>query len=254
LPIPGAETTEFVPTDLGVNQTTPAYTIPLVIQVLFGLVLIGFIVIWVSGLIRYSDKKQIIRIALIIVVLIVLYFVFPRATSETQLSPSGQAPSVEMPAQTSFDIAPIGDPPVGLIWIVAGLLGIAALAGIIYFGFRTYSEWKVSKALQLEVESALQEVYDGGDLRNIIMRSYQQMMNIMKMEQGIERDAAFTPREFERLLEARGVPAEPIRSLTSLFERVRYGGKLTSEADEREAVACLTSIHAACQVMKGIRS
>lgn len=253
MPILGAETAEVVPDSISGNQNTPPYTLPLVIQVIFGLALFGFIVFWISGLIRYSDKKHFIRFGLAVLLLLVVYLIFPRSTSDIQISTSGQEPSVEMPVQADYEIAPIGDPPEALIWVVAGVLGIALLAGIIYYGFRTYSQWKVSSALRQEVETALQEVYDGGDLRNIIMRCYQQMMNIVKMEHGIERDAALTPREFERLLEARGVPADPIRLLTSLFERVRYGSKPTSEADEREAVACLTSIQAACQGMKGNR-
>lgn len=254
MPIPGAETAEVVSDSIHSNQYTPPYTVPLVIQVLLGLGLIGFIVFWVSGLFRFSDKKHFIRFGLAVILLLVLYLIFPRSTSDTQISSPGQEPSVEMPVQANFEIAPIGDPPEALLWVVAGVLGIAVLAGIIYFGFRSYAQWKVPNALQREVESALQEVNDGVDLRNIIMRCYQQMMNIVKMEHGIERDAAFTPREFERLLEDHGVPAEPIRSLTTLFERVRYGSKPTSEADEREAVACLTSIRSACQGMKGRRA
>lgn len=253
MPIPGAETAEYGSDYPVNNQTTPGYTVPLVIQIIFGLVLIGFIVFWINAAIKYSDKKQIIRVGLIIVAFIILFFLFPRTTSDTPILPSGQEESVEMPAQTSFDIAPIGDPPEALLWVVAGVLGLAVLAGVIYFGFRTYAQWKVANALKHEVETALQEVYDGGDLRNIIIRSYLQMMNIVKIEHGIERNEAFTPREFEMLLEAQGVPAEPIRMLTTLFERVRYGSKSTTEADEREAIACLTSIRTACQGMKGLQ-
>ncbi len=53
-----------------------------------------------------------------------------------------------------------------------------------------------------------------------------------------------TPREFERLLENEGVPAEPARQLTGLFEAVRYGQWQPNPGDEQKAVSCLDAIEA----------
>ncbi len=254
LPIPGAEPEVLVPAQVTrTDRTTPEIGFPVFVQVLFGLALIGFIVFWVSGLIRNSNKKQLVRIGLALVGMVILYLVFPRTEPNTQITSVGQEPAIEVSARPEYNVAPVGDPPVYFIWIVAGLLGLAALVGILVFALRIYRQWKVSSALKEEVESALQDVYDGADLRNIILRCYLQMINILKLEHGIERDEALTPREFERLLEASGIPDEPIRQLTNLFERVRYGSKPTTEKDEQEAINSLAAIRTACQSMKRIR-
>jgi hypothetical protein len=51
-----------------------------------------------------------------------------------------------------------------------------------------------------------------------------------------------TPREFERYLAAVGVQDSHIRRLTRLFELARYGSGVPGEREEREALACLTTI------------
>lgn len=186
--------------------------------------------------------------------MVILFLVFPRTEPNTKITSASQEPAIEVATLPEYNVAPVGDPPVYFIWIVAGLLGLAALVGILIFILRTFRQWQVSRALKQEVESALQDVYDGADLRNVILRCYMQMMNILKLEHGIERDEALTPREFERLLEASGIPDEPIRLLTNLFERVRYGSKPITEKDEQDAITSLTAIRTACQRMKRIRA
>ncbi len=56
-----------------------------------------------------------------------------------------------------------------------------------------------------------------------------------------------TAQEFEQFLKDAGLPKEPLRQLTRLFEDVRYGTKVPSEKEERQAVRCLTAIAKACR-------
>ena len=51
-----------------------------------------------------------------------------------------------------------------------------------------------------------------------------------------------TQAEFAVRLERDGLPADAVKSLTRLFENVRYGGYRTGPKEVNEAVACLTTI------------
>ena len=131
--------------------------------------------------------------------------------------------------------------PSGLIWLV--WLGLAAaLAGLGLWLVVRPPARPMPDPLQLEAERALQALNDGLDLKNVILRCYSQMAQVLKREQGLEMEVAMTAREFERLAEARGVPPAPVHKLTQLFEAARYGHRPPGPGDERQAVDCLTAI------------
>lgn len=74
------------------------------------------------------------------------------------------------------------------------------------------------------------------------MECYLKMNQVLQEQQGIERQKAMTPREFERHLTAVGLTNEHIRQLTRLFESVRYGANAPGQQEEQEALACLSAI------------
>jgi hypothetical protein len=136
---------------------------------------------------------------------------------------------------------PLGPPPPGLIW-AAGLVFAAMMVGLgLWFLLRPAGR-AGSDRLTLQAEWALQALKRGLDLKNVIVRCYWEMGQVLREEQGIEMEAAMTVREFESLLVARGVPHPPVHQLTELFESVRYGRRTVSADDERRAVDCLTAI------------
>lgn len=143
------------------------------------------------------------------------------------------------PPRADLPGPPLGAVPAFLIWLV--WLGLAA-------AFAGLGLWLLLRRparpdrLKLEAERALQALKAGLDLKNVILQAYWQMTLVLKEEQGYEREAAMTTREFERLLEAQGVPDAPVHQLTQLFEAVRYGHRSPSSDDERQAVDCLTAI------------
>lgn len=96
-----------------------------------------------------------------------------------------------------------------------------------------------------QAEAALEELRSGGNFRNTILRCYAEMCQVLNRERGIQRDRGMTPREFEQHLQQAGLPAEPVRRLTRLFERVRYGATEPLPEEEREAFACLEDIASA---------
>jgi hypothetical protein len=62
-----------------------------------------------------------------------------------------------------------------------------------------------------------------------------------------------TPREFEDRLINRGLPGESIKTLTRLFEQVRYGSLNANPGEEDQAVACLTDIVNYCRALENRR-
>jgi Domain of unknown function (DUF4129) len=136
---------------------------------------------------------------------------------------------------------PLGPVPQGLIWVVVLCLA-ATLVGVGLWVILRPRDRASTDRLTLQAEWALQALKRGLDLKNVIVRCYWQMEQVLQEEQGIEMETAMTVREFERLLEARGVPQQPVHQLTQLFETARYGHRATSAEDERQAVDALTAI------------
>jgi len=144
---------------------------------------------------------------------------------------------------------PLGPVPQGLIW-VAVLCLAATFVGVGLWAILRPTGRASTDRLTLQAEWALQALKRGLDLKNVIVRCYWQMGQVLQEEQGIEMETAMTVREFERLLEARGVPQQPVHQLTQLFETARYGHRATSAEDERQAVDALTAIVQYSQAMR----
>ncbi len=101
--------------------------------------------------------------------------------------------------------------------------------------------------LAQEASDAVEKLQAGTDLKNIVIRSYYKMACIAGKLHNVRRSSDMTAQEFEQLLIDAGLPKEPLRQLTQLFEDVRYGTEIPSEKEEREAVRCLTAIAEACR-------
>jgi len=101
------------------------------------------------------------------------------------------------------------------------------------------------EALELlydEALSAKKALQAGESFRNVILRCYYEMGQVVDHQRGVRRKEDMTPREFERKLVEIGLPAEPVAQLTRLFEAVRYGSKQPGEQAERQAIECLDAI------------
>ncbi|HEX2995238.1 MAG TPA: DUF4129 domain-containing protein [Anaerolineales bacterium] len=139
--------------------------------------------------------------------------------------------------------APLGAVPLPLLWLVGGvLLAVGILIGIWIISSRASSRNKTMDIVRLEAEKAWQELKTGLNLKDVIIKCYRQMSLALEKEQGIERKDFMTTREFENLLEAAGVPHDPVHQLTRLFEAVRYGNWQPNPPDEQKAIQCLEAI------------
>jgi hypothetical protein len=148
---------------------------------------------------------------------------------------------IPIPAYTPPVSSPLGPIPVFLLWLVGiGLLVSSILLGI--WIFVPSRRATTMDRVGLEAEKARQALMAGLDFKDVIVKCYQQMSLALENEQGIERKDFMTTREFENLLEAAGIPHDPIHQLTRLFEAVRYGNWQPHHLDEQKAINCLEAI------------
>ena len=241
MPLPRLEEGQMM---LAPIEEEPLVVIPVseFLRTLFALVLAGAILYVTYKLLRGSDWRNLgsfIQPLMIVVLImgIVIFVIMLLPKGESSL-PMELPPAVETPRVTS----PLGPVPTSLFWVV----GIGLLVGIILLGiwiFVPSSRRETTIDLVgLEAEDALRSLRNGLDLKDAIVKCYRQMSLVLEKEQGIEREDSMTTREFENLLEAAGVPHEPIHQLTRLFEAVRYGKWQSNPVDEQAAVHCLEAI------------
>ncbi|MCC6146694.1 MAG: DUF4129 domain-containing protein [Anaerolineaceae bacterium] len=153
--------------------------------------------------------------------------------------------------QSEYQVAPIGDPPVSLfIWVKVGLVlaSMMLLGWLVAHAFRRNQK---DNKLAAETESAIQAITSGGNLGGVIIKCYVNMEKVVSQERGIDRDQSMTPHEFETHLTNKGIPTVPIRRLTTLFEKARYGKQCLTEQDELDALRSLSAIWDVCQLGRG---
>ena len=242
MPLPRLEKGQLV---AGPIEETPSISIsaPGFILILIALVLTGATLYTAYQILRGADwqlisyvLRYILIIGVVIGCLVFMIMLFPGSTIDIPAE-------TPIPTMTSQPVvtSPLGSAPPSLLWLVGiGLLIITVLVAISVF-----TPTRQAQPLDLlgrEAESARQALISGVDLKDVIVNCYRQMSLAMQQEQGIEREDFMTTGEFETVLEAAGIPHEPIQQLTRLFEAVRYGHWHPNTADEQQAIHCLEAI------------
>ena len=147
--------------------------------------------------------------------------------------------------------APVIAPPEISPWVVFAVsfgIGLALILG----GWSLYTHRRKPRAglVMDEVANiarkALDELGTGHDWDDAIVGAYIRMNEVVNKERGLFRLPGNTPSEFGRRMERIGLPGEAVRTLTSLFEAVRYGGKSSSREDRDLAAAALSAILHSC--------
>lgn len=200
-----------------------------------------------------DGRRRLLGYIVLMILLLLLADYLRNHVNEVQ---QAQQPITGSPVQELLSNAPdtsvfTPTPPSGLITAVALavaiLLALLIVAAIWFIRRRLQPPATPMQRLAEEVQTALESLHTGGDLKQTIIRCYQEMSRVVQEEKGLTRETAMTPREFEDELIGIGLPAQPIQTLTSLFERVRYGHTATHAQEEDLARACLTNIVTACQ-------
>jgi hypothetical protein len=68
------------------------------------------------------------------------------------------------------------------------------------------------------------------------------MNEVVRNRKQLDRRSFMTPAEFASELTAAGLPPDPVKKLTYLFEQARYGRGSNHKRDIEEAINCLTAI------------
>ncbi len=206
-------------------------------------------------LISPKHRKHVLRNVIILFVLFTISCLLLYARSDLKngvilnltLPPIPEAEWLSGEPTTSFN----SNPPQWLTLVVS--LGLVAFIVTVIISIARFIMSRRSSSdsplqhLAQEALGAVEELQAGTDLRNIVMRSYYKMACIAGKLRGVRRSGDMTAQEFEQFLKDAGLPKEPLRQLTRLFEDVRYGTKVPSEKEERQAVRCLTAIAEACR-------
>lgn len=244
-PIPGAEpSTGSIAT---ADQTaTRAAQIDKVLQLPLALAFALILLILIISLIKKAHIKRILNLSLALVAVVLLAILLSQIKFPAS-DISYAEPSTLQPAPAvSYDIAPIGEPPQYLFNIVMVFILLGAAGLIFWLVWQALHRRQNDSPLAAQAQAALQAIDRGDNLANIIVRCYLQMEKVALEAQGIERQESATPREFKELLASQGIPLYPVRQLTGLFEKVRYGGKALDKRDEQTAVESLSAIRTAC--------
>lgn len=199
---------------------------------------------------RWKEMAGFIRVIVIIGLIFagILFLIL-------QLPSSGQTISAEnlVPTPEPVVTSPLGAVPPALIWLAGiGLLLIAILVGV-WIATSASRRKKPIDLVGLEAEKAWRALKTGLDLKDVIIKCYRQMSLAVKEDQGLERKDFMTTGDFEELLEAAGIPHDPIHQLTRLFEAVRYGNWQPNPSDEQKAIHCLEDIISFSQAAKATK-
>jgi hypothetical protein len=239
IPLPGSE--------LGWEDVTPV-PIPVVsislitlLKMILGIFLLATGVYAGYKLRKLVSWKELLAPVLSIAVVALIVLAILLSLQGVHIDFQAKAPEI-LPPEIKMEGPPLGPVDPNLIWMV--WIGLAA--GLILFGagifFWTAGRSRPEDAVEREAERAIRALQTGSDIQSAIVRCYLQMSRALQKEQGIQLEATMTAREFERLLEARGIPREPVHQLTRLFEGARYGFRPSGPEEEREALDCLNAI------------
>jgi hypothetical protein len=225
---------------------TQIYFIPL-LRGIFALIFLVFLIDVTARLIALVNVKRILQLVLALVILLIIIYMLPHITPGGPAYFLNESSNITTPPAFDYPVTPLGQPPQILIQLV--IIGI--VLGIGLLAFTVVKRWPSSKRIEdellQEAEQAVNALKAGADLRNVILRCYFQMTRSLQEEQGIERDYTMTVQEFERWLGNLGFPSIPLRQLTSLFEKVRYGKQQTNHTDEQIAIDSLNEIIQFCR-------
>jgi len=202
---------------------TPPETIPLVsitittfLKVALAVVLAAAFIVAIYKLLRGSHWKELVRPLLTTIIGSLVVIGILSLLLKLNVNTKPNAPEI-LPTEMPAPRVDVAVPQMDFTWLAV----IALALGVIGFG-----AWLV---------------------RSVIIQCYLQMSRALQEEQEITREESMTAREFEKLLDRKSFPPEPVHQLTRLFELARYASGELGAGDESQAVSCLEQIVAFCR-------
>ena len=234
--------------------TMEAEALVRIIQILYFIAFVSFPIVVIMIIVSPELRKRVIRmlIQFALIALAISLFTQNRTQveSEERLDPPAQLvpPSAgEISSITEEFQSQVSQT---VVWTASLMLAlvIAGIVAYIVIRLRPNRSPRPSlESLATRAESAAENLLRGGDFRDTILKCYADMNRIAKEHRGLQRDDSLTAREFTDYLVRAGLPEEPVRELTALFEEVRYGHKSYSDREAQVAVNSLQAIAVACR-------
>lgn len=195
-------------------------------------------------------KKLLLRVVQIVIWMLaigfLLNFAFENGKLNQQSGDNGGPPGWSQSTFNQGD-APVYSPPEISPWVTYTVsfaigLGLTAVGWLIYSRRQKNSGSSARFELAGIARQALEELKPGGNWDDAIIKAYVRMNEVVVSERGLLRQPGNTPREFALRMERVGLPGEAVRTLTSLFEGVRYGNRSSSLTERDLAAAALSAI------------
>ena len=219
----------------------------------FGLTRFWLLVIWgcltlcvVYAIISPTYRKALLGAG---ITALLLTYVLMRVM-ENQEPRSQEQQSAGRPVQDELQFAQ-ADAPVPpdmevrdwMVWVVTGVGGLAiAGLGLFLLNRAHWGRSDTSELIRREAGEAIEALDAGHDVGDTIERCYLNMVGCLEETRRVRRSQSMTPREFEQRLSELGMHSRPVRRLSALFERVRFGDRPASARDRQEAGDCLQQI------------
>jgi hypothetical protein len=217
----------------------------------FALMLLPFYLLY--SLLTPKGRRQLLKdVTLMVILFAIADYLRLRIEINQQPEQVISASSIQkqLPASPASAIF-ASTPPPGLTLAIALGISIAVavliVAAVWFFRRPRIISPTPLERLASEAQHAIESLQTGHSLKVTVIHCYQEMSRVVQEEKGIAREIAMTPREFEEQLISTGLPQAQIRTLTALFERVRYGNTLADSKEETLALSCLTDIVSACR-------
>ena len=243
--------TEVQTVQFSVDRVVSAITdVPLWKQIIFWLGLF-LLVLLVSSILSPELRKRLIRsfLGFVVAFFAIVYLLRNRLLTlpdfSTGAGPLNNAPAEEVPPLPAFTPPQVSDWMNYLISLGVVLAILALTWGVLRW-WRRHGRLRFSshplEDLAVIAQSSLDDLAAGQDWDDVIVNCYARMSIAVSRKRGLVRKEAMTPAEFARRLEQAGLPGDPVRRLTRLFESVRYGAKQSNQNEINEAVSCLKAI------------
>lgn len=230
-------------------RTNGDWRFTIAILIISGMLVLLFLILIVFILIKSSQlRKRIVAFILRMMLLLMVYALILSLLNQdlqkrdkmTEAIPESMVNATPMPSTPVPLLEPYDPNPTA--WIVYLLtFGFILLAGGlgVWLWIRAHQP---RSELQTIAQEAIDRINQGKQWEDVVIQCYGDMSSAAFMRKGIDRPRDMTPAEFSRRLEAAGIPAAPVRSLTRLFEQARYGSRSSNAQEAQEALSCLSQI------------
>jgi len=214
-------------------------------QAFFALASLLFILLLILAIFFPEWRRELLA-ALIIIAIFSLLLPFKSHILPGIGSPktAPEAAPLEAGEGEGIEIGPVSAPNWSSFIFIA--IALAVLAFLVWRFAPMFLKLKSKEATLPSLANlageAAQAIRAGRSLENVVLRCYKDMSELLSKSKRIKYERAMTAREFEQRLSEVGVKDEHASRLTRLFERVRYGGRRPSKAQEHEAIECLEAI------------